>query len=94
MNSVKNSGGVPKLYGSSAGPVLNSINAAPFPVIDFTIKGNGGIRAGSVIAFEWKTRRQDAPINEALPEKVVVSAVSHYYGSGKYLCRCKGSVQL
>lgn len=94
VSSNKNLGGVPQLYGSSLGPVLDSLNAVPFPVIDCTVSGNGGIRAGSVIGFQWHTRRQDSPLNEALPEKVVVHLVAHHYNQTGYFCRIKGVIEL
>lgn len=94
ISSKKNAGGIPMLYGSSKAPVLDGINAVPSPVIDFTVSGNGKIRAGSVIGFEWHTARKDAPLNEALPEKVVVWCVAHYFGGGKFFTRVKGCIDL
>lgn len=90
VKSTKNSDAAPERYSSAAGLVLSGINSVPVPVLDCTVTGNGYIRAGSVMGIEWHTARTDAPLNEALPEKVVVWAVSHYYSDMKYFCRIKG----
>jgi hypothetical protein len=94
MTSSKNTEAVPDLYGSPSALVLDGINAAPIPVLDCTITGNGQIRAGSVLAVVWGARRVDAPLNEALPEKFVVWSVAHHYSGGKYFSRVKGVVPM
>lgn len=94
VTANKNTDAVPRLVSSASTPVMDGMNAAPSPVIDCTVTGNGGVKAGSVIAFNWHTNRMDAPLNEALPEKVVVWAVAHHYSNNGYFCRIKGVVSL
>jgi len=90
VSSGVNTGGVFELHGSPSKPVLDALNEVHVPVLDCTMTGNGLIRAGSVLDAVWHTRRQGAPLNEALPGRVIVWAVAHYASDGKYFCRVKG----
>ena len=94
VTSSVNAGAVFSLHGSPQAPVLDALNDVYIPVIDCTVTGNGQIRAGSVLDVVWHTRRQGAPINEALPSRFVVWLVSHYFSDGKYWCRIKGVVPM
>jgi hypothetical protein len=90
VTSDVNSGQVFRLHASPARPILDALNEVRVPVLDCTMTGNGAIRAGSVLDIVWNTKRQDAPLNEALAGRVVVWSVAHYASDGKYFCRIKG----
>lgn len=94
VSSGVNTGEAFTLHGSPAKPILDALNEVRVPVIDCVVTGNGNLRAGSVMDIVWHTRRQDAPLNEALPSRVVVWSVSHYYASGKYFCRIKACIPM
>jgi len=71
---------------------LNNLGTIGMPAIDFVCHGNGYLMPGVSLSFVWNMERSDAPIDETLPEKVVVSAVAHYYSRQKYFCRVKGVI--
>ena len=80
---------------SSHVATLSNLGSAGIPAIDFVCLGNGEITSGMVMDFVWNLDRTDAPMDESLPQKVVVSSVAHYYSRWqKYLCRVKGVVPL
>jgi len=64
----------------------------PVPAIDFTASGNGGIAPGLTLALRFAVERVDSPLDESVPEKVLVESVAHHYQSQKYVCRVKGAV--
>ena len=70
--------------------VLNNMAVNHMPVIDFTVSGSGAIRPGITLDLTWNLHRKDVPIDESLPEKVVVGTAAHFYQAQKYLTRIKG----
>lgn len=71
--------------------VLNNLLDVSAPTIDLTTSGQGLIRPGVVMKIVWNnTQSADKPINESLPEKILISTVAHYYSGNQYLCRVKG----
>ncbi|MFH1984785.1 MAG: hypothetical protein ABIL58_23335 [Pseudomonadota bacterium] len=58
--------------------------------IDLVVSGMGQIRPGVVLELSWNLDRVDQPIDESLPERVVVRAAAHHYQAQKYLTRIKG----
>lgn len=71
--------------------VLDNMLTVPMPSIDMVTTGIGSVRAGVVMSIVWHSDNQEQPIDESLPDKVLISTVAHYYGgSSKYLCRVKG----
>jgi|GEM_PF-1702301 len=71
--------------------VLDNLLDVSAPTIDLTTSGQGLIRPGVVMKIVWNnTQSTDKPINESLPEKILISTVAHYYSGNQYLCRVKG----
>lgn len=60
--------------------------------IDFQTHGNGFLTPGMVLKLWWHMPSQNKPLDESLPDKVVISSVAHYYSAQKYYCRVKGAV--
>lgn len=60
--------------------------------IDFQTHGNGFLTPGMVLKLWWHMPSQGKPLDESLPDKVVISSVAHYYSAQKYYCRVKGAV--
>jgi len=60
--------------------------------IDFQTHGNGFLTPGMVLKLWWHMATPDRPLDESLPDKVVISSVAHYYSAQKYYCRVKGAV--
>ena len=87
-------GGSPVEWRSSQNvTTLTNLGTSCMPAIDFVCLGNGMLTSGITVDLVWNMGRTDAPLDESLPEKVVVSAVAHYYSrSQRYLCRVKGLV--
>ena len=69
---------------------LNNMAKFHVPAIDFTVSGSGAIRPGITLDLTWNLHRKDVPIDESLPEKVVVGTAAHFYQAQKYLTRIKG----
>lgn len=70
-------------------PVRSALlNASRFmrPLVAAVAHGCGWLRPGLVLKLVWHTMRQDAPIDETLPEKAVVMEVYHRYRAQKYIC--------
>lgn len=70
--------------------VLDNMLSVPVPTLDLIVVGNGLLRAGIMLELKWHTDEADRPVDESLPDRVLVSVVSHYYSNGKYLARIKG----
>jgi len=73
---------------------MKNICKSPKPAIDFTSIGNGFLKAGVCLDLVWNTLRIDAPIDESLPERVIVFNIAHNYRANKYFCRAKGVTPL
>ena len=84
---------VPMHFAPHSNPItLGNLQFAPVPSVDFVVIGNGNIMPGITMEIKWNETRQDAPIDEGMPPKIVVSTVAHYYSKNKYYCRVKGVV--
>ena len=73
---------------------MKNIGKSPKPAIDFTCVGNGFLKAGICLDLVWNTLRVNSPIDESLPERVVIFNVAHNYRANKYFCRVKGVTPL
>ncbi len=62
--------------------------------VDFMGYGNGFLTPGMVLKLWWHMATPDRPLDESLPDKVVIHSVAHYYSAQKYYCRVKGAVPL
>jgi len=69
---------------------LDNLSAVHIPDVDWVGNGSGAVRPGIAIAVKWNQDRMDSPLNESLPEKIIVGTASHYYTEQKYLTRVKG----
>lgn len=76
----------------AASKALDNLVAIPMPAIDFVIVGDGSLVPGDTMRLVWNTRNPDAPIDESLPSKVLVSTVSNFYSGQRFLGRVKGVV--
>lgn len=74
--------------------VLGNRPTAARDAVDFVCYGNGALTAGMCIRIVWHQASPDSPLNEGLPEKVLITSVTHYYSAQKYYCRVKGAVAL
>lgn len=87
-------GGVPSFTASQNPITLKNNSVSTVEVIDYYCQGNGGLRPGQVIKCLWHTANPERPLDERLPEKILVSAVAHSYYSQKFQCRVKGVIDL
>lgn len=81
----------------TASPNLFVLGQAPIAkktAIDFVALGNMSVTAGQKIKIVWHTADPSNPVNEGLPDNVVVESVAHWYSAQKYYCRVKGAVAL
>ena len=69
---------------------LNNLSKIPYPAIDFTTLGNANLRPGIKLKLVWGTDRVDTPIDESLPEEVIIGTVAHHYSEQSYTCRVVG----
>jgi len=70
--------------------ILDNLSKVLVPSVDFTSAGNVEITAGLMLNVQWNLDQTDSPLDESLPEDVLVGTVAHYYGSNKYWIRVKG----
>jgi hypothetical protein len=69
---------------------LDNLSKIPYPAIDFDTMGNGALRPGIKLKLVWGTDAVDMPIDESLPEEVLVGTVAHHYSAQSYRCRVVG----
>lgn len=92
---LSRSGSSPTTITASPNPfVLGNAPVATKTAIDCIALGNMSITAGQTAKLVWHTPDPANPINEGLPDKVVVEGVAHWYSGQKYYCRIKGAVAL
>lgn len=82
------------ITGSSNTFVLGNGPVATRTAIDFVALGNMSVTAGQSIKIMWHMPDPANPINEGLPDRVVVEGVAHWYSGQRYYCRVKGAVAL
>lgn len=73
---------------------LRNLSTVSLPEVDLTVEGNGMLRPGIPLDLEWNLFRRDCPIDESLPDKVVIGTAAHFYSGQKYLTRIKGVLPL
>jgi hypothetical protein len=69
---------------------MDNLSKIAYPAIDFTASGNGALVPGATVKIVWNAWKQDVPIDESLPAKILIGTVSHWYSAQKYACRVKG----
>lgn len=79
-------------YSSQKRFTLNNLPISHKIAIDFMCYGNGFLTPGMVLKLWWHLGISDNPLDESLPDKIVIFAVAHYYSAQKYYCRLKGGV--
>ena len=79
-----------EFVGATNRHVLDNLCKVPVPVIDAIMLGNGGLKAGDVMAVTWNRSDLERPIDESLPTSFVLSLVAHSYVKHRYYCRIKG----
>lgn len=95
MPVLSKAGSKPTAITGSPSPfVLGNGPVAKKTAIDFVTLGNMSVTAGQALKLVWHTPDPANPINEGLPDRVVVESVAHWYSSSKYYCRIKGAVAL
>ena len=72
--------------------VLGNAVVAKKIAIDFVASGSFAIEPGQTLALRWRQPNPAEPLNEGLPDKVVVDTVAHWYAPQKYAMRIKGAV--
>ncbi|MBQ7609122.1 MAG: hypothetical protein IJU76_14325 [Desulfovibrionaceae bacterium] len=72
--------------------VLGNAIVAKKIAIDFIASGSFAVEPGQTLALRWRQPNVDEPLNEGMPDKVVVDTVSHWYMPQKYAIRVKGAV--
>ena len=72
---------------------LDRLNRLPMPVLDMYCLGNGGLRSGDTLSLTWNRMNIEMPLDESLPEKIIIGTVAHQYRSNNYRCRMKGVVE-
>lgn len=70
--------------------VLDNMLTVPLPSIDMMVSGQGTLQPGMVMELVWHSDNPEKPIDESLPNKILISTVAHYYSGSNYLCRVKG----
>ena len=73
---------------------LSGLSSIPVPVLDMYLQGNGGLRPGDTLSLVWNSLNLESPLDESLPDKVLIGTVCHRYSSQKYQCRVKGVLPL
>jgi hypothetical protein len=69
---------------------LKNLTVTSFPEVDFITHGHGMLRPGISLDLEWNLLRNDSPIDESLPGKIVIGTAAHFYSAQKYFVRIKG----
>jgi len=68
---------------------LNSINGYIAPLMSFTGDGDGRYEPCMTVGLKFARSRKGRPYDESVPEKAVITSVSHWYRSQKYQCLFK-----
>lgn len=84
----------PAMTGIASPYVLGNAPVTKKPVIDFLTHGTLKLTAGMVLKLMWHTPDPENPLDEGMPDKIVVESVSHWYSTQKYYCRVKGATTL
>lgn len=88
----KAKGAFPSKVSSQNVQTLGNLPTAHKIAIDFMCHGNGFLTPGITLKLWWHQVNPEMPLDESLPDKIVVFAVAHYYSAQKYFCRVKGAV--
>lgn len=73
---------------------IKNLQKAIVPAIDLTCLGNGNLQPGKVLKIKINLNEAENPMDESIPEKVLISTVAHWYSAQKYYTRIKGVVAL
>lgn len=78
--------------GVSHKQTLAVLGKMPIPAIEFLVEGHGGLQPGKVCKITWNKLQAESPVDESLPDTVVIGSVSHYSRANRYQCRVMGLV--
>ncbi len=84
----------PVITGVQSPYVLGNAPVTKKPVIDFLTLGTLRLTAGMALKLMWHTPDPENPLDEGMPDKIVVESVAHWYSTQKYYCRVKGAAIL
>lgn len=87
QSAVNGSIGAPTLVSVEQVKALNNQHIAIVPLLDIELVGNSKIQPLSVLSVLFHKMLPEEQLNEALPEKMLVSTVTHYERGNRYLCR-------
>ena len=90
MASTRYSDKAIKFTSASQKYVLDNLSKSWRHVVEIEMLGDGALRVGDVIKTNWIRSSIESPLDESLPEKMLIVHVSHAYINGKYstLCKC------
>lgn len=72
--------------------ILGNQTVAKKLAIDLVAYGNLSLTAGQAVKLSWLSPDPQNPINEELPDKIVIDQVAHWYSNQQFLSRIKGAV--
>lgn len=78
--------------GAASKTTLKAISNIPVPVIEFIAEGNSELSAGKVCNIKWNKLQTESPIDESLPENILIGSVTHYSRANRYQCKVAGLV--
>ena len=64
------------------------------PILDFSVYGNGKIQPGKKAKITWNTFQAQNPVDDSLPDEVIVFRVIHRYTPQDYRCFVTGGMVL
>jgi hypothetical protein len=79
-----------RFSGATDEMVFDSLTQKAIPIIDIVTLGNGFIQPGKTAYLTWNVANKDAPIDESLPDRVIIGNVTHFYTPQRYYCRFRG----
>lgn len=79
--------------GVSSKATLKAMRSLPIPAIEFLVDGHGGLQPGKVCKTTWNKLQAESPVDESLPDTVVIGSVSHYSRANRYQCRVMGLIK-
>ncbi|MCX4030477.1 hypothetical protein [Spartinivicinus marinus] len=86
---------VPRELAGFKSPItLANLNTLLTPTLEFTCLGNGALQAGITLQLAFNRNHTELPIDESLPDKVIIQSVAHRYSAQKYQCRVKTCLPL
>ena len=84
---------LPKQINGNPNPyTLGNAVVAAKPAVSWTTLGNLSVQPGQTVSLLWHEADPQNPLNESMPEKVVVQRVGHWHQGQKFYTRIEGAV--